>query len=133
MPQRRRRRGGAGGARGRRGHIRRFLEPCLLMLLHMGKRHGYELARELIPFGLENVDSSLVYRMLRDMEGAGLVRSEWQSNITAGPARRVYSLTTDGDRGLANWVSDLRATDGVLAHFLKIYEKHMREGTGDYH
>jgi len=133
MPPRQRWRAGANSTQGRRGYIRRFLEPCLLLLLHMGKCHGYELARELVPFGLAGVDSSLVYRMLRNMEVAGLVRSEWQSAVTSGPARRVYYLTAEGDRRLAQWVSDLRVTDSILHYFLKAYENHMKEGAGDYH
>jgi len=133
MPQRRRRRGNAGRGRARRRHIRGFLEPCLLLLLHMGKSHGYELAQALLPFGLSQIDSSLVYRMLRGMEAAGLVRSEWQPAKVSGPARRVYHLTPEGDRYLADWANDLRGTDGFLRHFLRVYEEHMKAGIGEYH
>lgn len=132
MSQGRRWRRRAGRGR-RRGHIRRFLEPCLLLLLHMGKSHGYELAQELAPFGLGEIDSSLVYRMLREMEARGWVRSEWDAQVVAGPARRVYRLTSEGDRHLAGWIADLRATDDLLSHFLGTYETHMREGSGEHH
>jgi hypothetical protein len=39
--------------------IQRFLEPCLLLLLHDNEIHGYELAEVLKPFGFEQnpVDS----------------------------------------------------------------------------
>ena len=133
MPQRRRRRSSAGRVRARRRHIRGFLEPCLLLLLHMGKSHGYELTQALLPFGLDEIDSSLVYRMLRSMEAAGFVQSEWQPTEVSGPARRVYRLTPDGDRYLADWVHDLRGTDRFLHHFLTVYEGHMKEGTGEHH
>ena len=133
MPQRRRGRGNAWHGRGRRRHVRGFLEPCLLLLLHMGKSHGYELAQALLPFGLGEMDSSLVYRMLRGMESAGLVRSEWEAGATSGPARRVYYLTPEGDRHLAGWVADLRGTDGFLHHFFGVYERHMKEGAGEHH
>ncbi len=125
-----RRRGGRGR---RRGHIQRFLEPCLLLLLHMGRSHGYELAQELAPFGLGEIDSSLVYRMLRETEARGWVRSEWDPQVVAGPARRVYRLTSEGDRHLADWIEDLRETDDLLSHFLRTYETHMREGSGEHH
>lgn len=130
MRHRRRLRGAAG--RRRRGHIQRFLQPCLLLLLHMGKSHGYELAQELAPFGLGGMDPSLVYRMLREMEATGLVESEWDPTVVAGPARRVYHLTPEGDRHLSDWVNDLGETDSFLHHFLDTYGKHMREGTGDH-
>jgi len=133
MPQRHHWRGAGGRRRRRRRHIQRFLEPCLLLLLHMGKSHGYELAQALTPFGLVETDPSLVYRMLRGMEAAGLVRSEWDPTVVAGPARRVYHLTPEGDRYLSNWVNDLGETDRFLHYFLDTYEKHMKEGAGDYH
>jgi PadR family transcriptional regulator PadR len=118
--------------RGRRGHIRRFLEPCLL-LLHMDRSHGYDLAQELTPYGLGQIDPSLVYRMLRQMELRGLVTSRWDPDVVAGPARRVYRLTPEGDRHLADWVGDLQQADAFLHHFLRTYREHMEEGTGEYH
>jgi len=62
MPRGRRRwRGGQGGEACPR-HINRFLEPCLLLLLHCDEAHGYELLEGLKPFGFEQnpVDSSTV-------------------------------------------------------------------------
>jgi len=109
------------------------LEPCLLLLLHTGKSHGYELAQALAPFGLEDVDPSLVYRMLREMETARLVRSEWDATAVAGPVRRIYHLTPEGARHLSAWVSDLGDTDHFLHYFLSTYQKHMSEGQGEYH
>lgn len=123
---------GRGGQRHGRGkriycrrHIRGFLEPCLLLLLHLGDSYGYDLTTALVPFGLGNVDPSLVYRALRDLERAGLVESEWQPATTLGPARRVYRITAAGDRHLAGWVGDLRDTDDVLHYFLEVYDQHI--------
>ena len=133
MPQGRRRRG-----RGRRGQfaggaIRRFLEPCLLLLLHRGANHGYELVNSLAPFGLDDVASGPVYRTLRELEAAGLAQSEWDTQSSGGPARRVYRLTEAGHRYLADWVENLRETDSVLHRFLTAYDRHMKEGTGEHH
>jgi len=117
--------------RGRQGEvcprrIDRFLEPCLLLLLHCSEIHGYELSEKLKAFGFEQnpVDSSTVYRILRALEVHGFVTSRWDAG-DAGPARRLYHLTEQGDRFLASWVEDLRATDGVLHHFLEAYDSHM--------
>jgi PadR family transcriptional regulator PadR len=106
--------------------IHRFLEPCLLLLLHCNEVHGYELLDGLKPFGFDQnpVDSSTVYRFLRALEDRGFVTSRWDTG-GAGPARRLYQLTEEGDRYLAWWVEDLRETDRVLHHFMKTYNTHM--------
>jgi PadR family transcriptional regulator PadR len=106
--------------------IHRFLEPCLLLLLHCNEAHGYELLDGLKSFGFDQnpVDSSTVYRFLRDLEERDLVTSRWDTG-GAGPARRLYQISEEGDRYLAWWVDDLRETDRVLHHFLKTYDIHM--------
>lgn len=124
---RRRRRGGQPRQACPR-RIHRFLESCLLLLLHSGEAHGYELLTDLSPFGFEQnpVDPSTVYRILRALEDRGFVTSHWDTD-SAGPARRLYTITEEGDRYLAAWVEDLRETDRVLHHFLETYTTHMEE------
>jgi PadR family transcriptional regulator PadR len=106
--------------------IHRFLEPCLLLLVLCRETHGYELVDDLKSFGYEQnpVDTSTIYRSLRDMEARGLVSSRWDTS-NVGPARRVYQTTEEGEHYLAWWVEDLRETDRVLHHFLDSYDSHM--------
>jgi poly-beta-hydroxybutyrate-responsive repressor len=106
--------------------IHRFLEPCLLLLLHRQQAHGYELLEGLKPFGFGQnpADLSTVYRILRDLEDRGFVISHWDTS-SAGPARRQYTITDDGDRYLAWWVEDLKETDRALHSFLDTYDAHM--------
>jgi len=120
MRRRMRSRGRCGREKGWRRPIRGFLEPCLLLVLEQGESHGYDLAASLQPFGMGDVHPSLVYRTLRDMETAGLVASEWDTETTAGPARRVYEVTDSGRERLDEWVRDLGETDQVLHHFLEV-------------
>ena len=124
MPRGRRRGGRAQGACPRR--IDRFLESCLLLLLHCDEAHGYELLEGLKQFGFARnpVDSSTVYRMLRGLEDRGFVTSRWDTD-GVGPARRLYQITEEGDRYLGWWVDDLRETDQVLHNFLEMYDSHM--------
>jgi PadR family transcriptional regulator PadR len=102
------------------------VEPCLLLLLHRGDTHGYDLMERLpeLGFGQDTVDSSVVYRYLRDMEDRGFVVSTWDTE-GAGPPRRVYRLTAGGDRYLAWWIEGLRQTKVVLDRFLRAYDEHM--------
>jgi PadR family transcriptional regulator PadR len=125
-----------GRGRRRRGRSRRsmrLLRPALLLLLHHGRAHGYTLLEQLEEFGLARLNSSVVYRALRDMEGQGWVTSTWDEEQAQGPPRRVYRLTALGDEVLGLWTQDLRETHGVIQHFLGTYSRHMEEGEGEYH
>lgn len=111
----------------------RFLEPTLLLLLHHGPAHGYTLLEKLEEFGLGDVNPSVVYRALRDMEERSWVTSTWDEEQTQGPPRRVYRLATLGDEVLAWWTKDLKDTKGMIEHFLGTYRSHMEEGEGEHH
>ena len=112
--------------------INRFLEPALLFLLSRGAMHGYGLMEVLRSQGFRDypVDLSAVYRALRSLEEAGALESDWDLGVTAGPPRRVYTITPHGEVYLASWVEDLRATDRVLHSFLDAYDAE-RERRGE--
>ena len=129
MPQRRRQRRRRGHSAG--GAIRRFLEPVLLLILHREASHGYDLVSALEPFGLGNVAPGPVYRTLRQLEASGLVESEWDTESSGGPARRVYRLTQAGHHQLADWAEELRETDSALHHFLAAYDRHINDDKSD--
>ncbi len=114
--------GFGGGACPRR--ISRFLEPCLLLLLREDATHGYNLLDALRQFGFTpgTVDASVVYRILREMEGAGWVSSQWDT-AGSGPPRRVYAVTADGEEYLAAWINDLRTTRDEIDQFIAIYTR----------
>ena len=123
MPGRRRR---GRRCRARTNRISRFVEPCLLLLLHRGDSHGYDLVERLHELGLgqQAADSSVVYRYLREMEDRGFVDSAWDTE-GAGPPRRVYQLTAQGHEYLTSWITGLRETREVVDRFLEAYNKHM--------
>jgi len=109
------RHGWRGGRGVQRGQIARLVEPCLLVLLQEGPRHGYDLIAAMGRFGLAPgaLDTGLVYRVLRDMEDAGWVASEWEAGA-AGPQRRVYTLTAAGREAYQMWRDELVRTHGIL-------------------
>ena len=111
----------------------RILKPTVLLLLHQRPYHGYTLIDELETYGLDDVNTSVVYRALRDMEERGWVASYWDEEETRGPPRRVYRLTELGDEVLQWWTDDLRETRKMIDHILEIHSHHMEEGEGDYH
>jgi PadR family transcriptional regulator, regulatory protein PadR len=98
--------------------VERLGEPALLLLLDDGPTHGYELLERLPELiGEERVDVGNVYRALRGLEEEGLVVSEWQAELP-GPAKRTYTLTTDGTDVLAAWRASLGELRESLAPFL---------------
>jgi len=78
----------------------RLLEPALLAFLGKEDLHGYGLLDKLEKIGLDAINPSVVYRILRDYEEIGLVESNWDEEESQGPPRRVYSITTDGIKAL---------------------------------
>ncbi len=102
------------------GQPKNFARPCLLLLLAEAPAHGYELIDRLRPFGFEINDPASVYKSLRQMEQDGLVTSEWEVSAR-GPARRVYSLTSDGRDLLEAWALTLEQNREILGRFLDRY------------
>ncbi len=102
---------GPGPGRGRGGGQRKmfFLQSCLLVLLHREPGYGYSLMSGLTEFGFEagQMDISILYRVLRDLEAAQLVSSAWDEN-SLGPKRRVYTITAEGEARLNDWMQLLR-------------------------
>jgi PadR family transcriptional regulator len=110
-----------------RARVERFDEPALLLLLRDDERHGYELADamgELIPDG-RRVDLGNLYRLLRALEGEGVVESEWRADLP-GPTKRTYQLTELGEQLLDQWAVALRRVDETIAGFLRRYEQRRR-------
>lgn len=83
-----------------------MLMAHLLALLKDWSGYGYELAQRLEEAGFSRYNSGSLYRILRQMEGLGLISSFWDTSA-AGPARRMYSLTKAGQLFLDNWIAML--------------------------
>ncbi len=102
---------GFGMGRGRGGGRRKmfFLESCLLVLLHREPGYGYSLMDGLGEFGFQSgqMDISIIYRALRNLDADGLVSDTWDDK-SLGPQRRVYTITPQGEAVLAEWIENLR-------------------------
>lgn len=116
--------------RRRRGWMRqqnRILEPALLLFLHHGPAHGYTFLDRLSEYGIADLNPSVVYRTLRDMETRGLIESSWDDAASHGPPRRVYRITPEGDRMLALHSDELTHARRMIDHLLTVYRDHMRD------
>lgn len=104
------------------GNIERFIEPCILLLLSKDSSHGYGLMEDLEKHCGEKVDIGDLYRTLRRMETDGWVKSDWEKN-KAGPDRRIYTITAEGEDFLKSASSSLIHTDKLIHRFLEGYKR----------
>lgn len=81
-------------------------------------------------FGLGDLNPSVVYRALRDMEERDWLASSWDDTQTQGPPRRVYRVAATGDQVLRAWVEDITRTRELIDHVLDIYYRHMDSPEG---
>jgi PadR family transcriptional regulator PadR len=92
-------------------------EHCVLALLTTGEKYGFELARELGAKGRIIASEGTLYPMLARLRRNGLVQTSWRES-TAGPPRRYYRLTRDGELALASFREQWRffrdAVDEIL-------------------
>lgn len=114
------------------GNLYRFVEPVVLLLLKTkGRSYGYDLAGDFKEHALTDaeIERAALYRTLRQLEMNGNVASEWETD-GAGPARRVYKLTPQGERHLEEWASVLEHVSKSMARFVKNAKKSLQEPAG---
>ena len=103
------------------GNVYRFIEPVLLLMLHeKGHSYGYELSETLGDYALTDaqIERAALYRTLRTLEENGHVTSNGDTD-TAGPPRRVYSLTESGHVHLQEWSEVMSQLGNAMAAFAK--------------
>jgi len=106
------------------GRTPRFLQPCILLLLHQKSSYGYELIEDLKTGGFleTNPDPGIVYRILKKFEKKGFVESNWIEN-KKGPDKKVYKITLGGESLLNEWAKSIYSKVTSLKRFLLEYEK----------
>lgn len=97
-------------------NLDRLLQPTVLSLLAAGPLHGYALLQQLECSPLAQgtrPDATGVYRLLSALEAQGLASCSLLES-EAGPAKRVYRLTSRGHKCLRTWIETLdRYQQGV--------------------
>lgn len=104
--------------------IEGFIVPCILFLLQEKPTHGYEIMERLNALDFIDMapDPSVVYRHLRRLEEEGKVASQLEPG-SGGPARKVYSMTPEGEEYLHMWAVKIRRRKAALEKFISAYEK----------
>nr|WP_320012276.1 helix-turn-helix transcriptional regulator [uncultured Desulfobulbus sp.] len=95
--------------------------PWILLTLHQQPSlHGYELTRitsqQIEAMGM-HINMAGLYRHLKALEQRGVLKSQWDTDGN-GPARRTYTLTSDGAACLRNWMETLTTQATLIETFL---------------
>ena len=119
---------GAGG-RDPSAAVGRNLEAFLLFELLSTPSYGYNLIQRLkdYGFGPRSSQPSVVYRVLRSLEGAGAIRSTWATR-ESGPSRRYYELTEAGRELLDRRLRQLKRSIERGEALLRAHEEHVARG-----
>lgn len=109
---------------GRQHSMERFLNVCLLVLLYDEPGYGYGLMEKLSFFGYDADEMNIgsLYRVLRNMEKAGLILSSWEHS-DSGPKRRVYEITEAGRLDLKQWVGILEHRKNMIDRLITAYKE----------
>jgi PadR family transcriptional regulator PadR len=99
---------------------RDLLTAYMLLLLRTWNMHGYQLMQRLLDLGFRSADPGTVYRLLRQLEKQGFVRSTWETG-EAGPARRTYTITDAGEAFLRTWATAIEGYQQTLKFWTDLY------------
>jgi DNA-binding PadR family transcriptional regulator len=95
-------------------------QEAVLALLAKEPSHGYELRARLQqalgPLG-EALNAGQIYVTLTRLEKAGLVTVETAAGVADRPDRKVYALTPEGQRRVADWLSEVSWPKPDLTEF----------------
>ena len=93
------------------------MEYCVLGLLEDEAHYGYQLVQRLSDADGLLTSEGTIYPLLSRMRRDGLVETEWRES-SAGPPRRYYRLTREGEESLnrfrSSWTRFRTAVESVL-------------------
>jgi PadR family transcriptional regulator, regulatory protein PadR len=105
--------------------LRGVLELCLLAVMDDEPAYGYEMTKRLRARGLSIVGEGSVYPLLARLERDGLVET-YRAASNGGPPRKYYRTSRDGQRTLADGVSEWRATRDAIDTVLNPVESEVQ-------
>jgi PadR family transcriptional regulator PadR len=98
------------------------------VILRESTSYGYHLMERITELGFEAVNPGTFYRTLRKLDKDGLCNSKWDT-ASAGPPRRMYSITNAGEAYLDLWVKSLEQYRQMMDVYFQAYRR--RGGGGD--
>lgn len=77
-----------------------ILEGCVMGIIIRGETYGYEVLSELEKYGFDNIGEGTLYPVLTRLDKNGYISCR-KAKSPAGPVRKYYSLTVEGERYFA--------------------------------
>ena len=108
--------------------LERLIRPAILLILTDGTLYGYKIIQRLAKtrmFKNQKPNVAGVYRCLKTMAAEKLVVASWGLS-KAGPAKRLYTLTEQGEKCLASWSITLHGYREALDELLARAQKAIR-------
>lgn len=94
------------------------MEGCILAVIQREEIYGYELSVRLAEQGFTFVSEGSIYPLLQRLQRDGLIKGKMQSS-TAGPKRKYYSLTAEGENVLQEFRDRWRQVQGAVGNILE--------------
>jgi DNA-binding PadR family transcriptional regulator len=112
--------------RSRRGGS--LVQLLILRILYLSPMHGYKLLGEVneLMAGRRPMKTGSLYTILRRMEKAGLLASEWDENPSKLD-KRIYKPSTEGVEMLKNGRKRVEEQKKALDEMIVFYNEYFKE------
>jgi len=108
---------------------RGWIQFLILRVLYENPTYGYKVLEALKEksLGSYRLETGSMYTLLRRMEGAGLLESEWERSETAGPDRRVYRVTKRGTEALRSGLKSILRRKALMDDLIEFYRENFEK------
>ena len=105
-----------------------LVQLLILKTLYLSPMHGYKLLGEVneLMAGRRPMKTGSLYTILRRMEKAGLLESEWDEDHSR-LERRIYKLSKEGVEMLKDGRKRVEEQKRALDEMIAFYNEHFRE------
>jgi len=105
-----------------------LVQLLILRTIYISPMHGYRILGEVneLMAGRRPMKTGSLYTILRRMEKAGLLESEWDKNPSKLD-RRIYKLSIEGIEMLKNGRKRVEEQKKALDEMIAFYNEHFKE------
>lgn len=100
----------------------RHAPAFILLILSIEATHGLGILHKMDEIAPgHRLDTAVIYRVLKKMEGQGCITWSWVEN-PLGPRKKVYKITSQGLEVLDLYKADIQGAIQRLTGFVTLYE-----------